>query len=377
MARTPVNVITGALGAGKTTHILRALASAKPANETWAVVVNDFGALGIDGALLDDAVGTRERDADASGRTIVREVSGGCACCATAAPFVVAVTQVLRRYRPARVLVEPSGMGDAGRVIDALRSEHLEASVDVRATICVVDVRVFGEDEGKAAVLRSELFKAQTECADAMCGSFADAASEAEVEAFLAFGRGFWPKKSAVFLARDRANGMDLALLDGRCGWEPSELSTEATPTTTTTSSRPFTLEPRLTANAPPWMVKQESDRYASCGYAFHVDDVFVRPKLKAFFEEFVLRRVDVARFKGVLRLGADWVRPDIVESIHRSEGTKVRTRTITFASVAYRRDSRFELIRERGVDAAADAEEAAFWDDIRDRLVECRKIPR
>jgi len=135
MARTPVNVITGALGAGKTTHILRALASAKPANETWAVVVNDFGALGIDGALLDDAVGTRERDADASGRTIVREVSGGCACCATAAPFVVAVTQVLRRYRPARVLVEPSGMGDAGRVIDALRSEHLEASVDVRATI--------------------------------------------------------------------------------------------------------------------------------------------------------------------------------------------------------------------------------------------------
>ena len=89
------------------------------------------------------------------------------------------------------------------------------------------------------------------------------------------------------------------------------------------------------------------------------------------------MRRVDVARFKGVLLLGADWVRPDIVESIHRSEGTKVRTRTITFASVAYRRDSRFELIRERGVDADADAEEAAFWDDIRDRLVECRKIPR
>jgi hypothetical protein len=96
---------------------------------------------------------------------------------------------------------------------------------------------------------------------------------------------------------------------------------------------------------------------------------------LKAFFEEFMLRRVDVARFKGVLRLGADWVRPDVVERVDAGEGAKVRA--IALTSVAYRRDSRLEVIRERGVDADADADETALWDDIRDRLIACRKRPR
>ena len=91
--RTPVNVITGVLGAGKTTFITSLLANAKPADETWAVVVNDFGALGIDGALFDDAVGGGGSGTKAGEATddkiIVRQVSGGCACCATAAPFTL------------------------------------------------------------------------------------------------------------------------------------------------------------------------------------------------------------------------------------------------------------------------------------------------
>ena len=162
---TPVNVVTGCLGAGKTTAIARALAR-RPEGETWAVVVNDFGALGIDGALLDDAVGSTSKTSERGG-VVVREVNGGCVCCATAAPFTLAVTQVLRRFAPDRVLVEPSGVGDAGRVIDALRSEHLKRSVDVRATVCVVDVREFGSN-ARSGVLESELFKSQCECAETL-----------------------------------------------------------------------------------------------------------------------------------------------------------------------------------------------------------------
>ena len=170
---TPVNVVTGCLGAGKTTAIARALAR-RPEGETWAVVVNDFGALGIDGALLDDAVGSTSKTSERGG-VVVREVNGGCVCCATAAPFTLAVTQVLRRFAPDRVLVEPSGVGDAGRVIDALRSEHLKRSVDVRATVCVVDVREFGSN-ARSGVVESELFKSQCECAETLCGAFADVA---------------------------------------------------------------------------------------------------------------------------------------------------------------------------------------------------------
>lgn len=89
----PVNIITGVLGVGKTTAI-RHLISQRPPNENWAIVVNEFGALGIDGAVLDTAGGLTS-DGGGDGGVTVREVAGGCLCCAVAAPFTVAVTQVL------------------------------------------------------------------------------------------------------------------------------------------------------------------------------------------------------------------------------------------------------------------------------------------
>ena len=387
--RTPVNVITGVLGAGKTTFITSLLSNAKPADETWAVVVNDFGALGIDGALFDDAVGGTSGGAKGGAsddKIIVRQVSGGCACCATAAPFTLAVAQVLRRYKPHRVLVEPSGMGDAGRVIDALRSEHLAQSVDVRATIAVVDVREFRSGGQGGGVRMGELWRKQCECADALVGSFGDRAQEDNsddaIEGFKEFGRSFWPKKAEVFVISERFpdGTVDADVLDVECGWTGRDMAADANADVqTSTSAGPFVMKPVLTPNGNPWMVKTTTDAFASCGYAFHVDDVFVRPLLKAFFDEFLLARADVIRFKGIFRLGADWVRPDIVESNPGSDGnsSSPASRVIKFTSVAYRRDSRFELIRQRGVDVDADEDESAFWRDVANRLVAARKPPR
>jgi len=387
--RTPVNVITGVLGAGKTTFITSLLSNAKPADETWAVVVNDFGALGIDGALFDDAVGGTSGGAKGGAsddKIIVRQVSGGCACCATAAPFTLAVAQVLRRYKPHRVLVEPSGMGDAGRVIDALRSEHLAQSVDVRATIAVVDVREFRSGGQGGGVRMGELWRKQCECADALVGSFGDRAQEDNsddaIEGFKEFGRSFWPKKAEVFVISERFpdGTVDADVLDVECGWTGRDMAADANADVqTSTSAGPFVMKPVLTPNGNPWMVKTTTDAFASCGYAFHVDDVFVRPLLKAFFDEFLLARADVIRFKGIFRLGADWVRPDIVESNPGRDGnsSSPASRVIKFTSVAYRRDSRFELIRQRGVDVDADEDESAFWRDVANRLVAARKPPR
>ena len=91
----PVNIITGVLGVGKTTAI-RHLISQRPPHEKWAIVVNEFGALGIDGAVLDTAGGLDSASGGGDdGGVVVREVAGGCLCCAVAAPFTVAVTQVL------------------------------------------------------------------------------------------------------------------------------------------------------------------------------------------------------------------------------------------------------------------------------------------
>lgn len=371
-SRTPVNVITGVLGAGKTT-LVREMVAKKPSEELWVVIVNDFGALGIDGALVDDVSG-RVVDGAGAPRVVVREVSGGCACCASSSPFEIAVAQTIRRFRPSRVLVEPSGLGDAGKIIDALRSKNLRESVEVRATVCVVDVREFGARA--TGVRASELFRAQTECAEALCGTHQDVADDGDVERFREFGEGFWPKKNDIFLARERDWAVDLATLDAACGWESRAPATEdeASPSAGAGASRgrgPFELVPRLVANGTPWMVKNESDdHYASCGYAFHADDVFVRPLLRKFFDEFLLQRADVVRFKGVLRLGAEWARPDVDKT------DPARGKKIAFTESSYRRDSRIEVIRRRSPDVSR-ADDDDFWNEIRGRLVACRKPPR
>eukprot|EP00959_Pyramimonas_sp_CCMP1952_P103787 2170113-Pyramimonas_sp.AAC.1 len=86
MGKIPVNIITGSLGVGKTTAI-RALLERRPQGEKWAVLVNEFGALGIDGALISSA------GSDDGGIT-VREVAGGCMCCANGLPLTVTIAQV-------------------------------------------------------------------------------------------------------------------------------------------------------------------------------------------------------------------------------------------------------------------------------------------
>ena len=96
----PTHLIAGPLGAGKTS-LLRQLLAQKPADERWAVLINEFGAIGVDAALL-------ETGADG---VSLAEVAGGCLCCVNGAPFQIGLARLLRRSRPTRLFIEPSGLG--------------------------------------------------------------------------------------------------------------------------------------------------------------------------------------------------------------------------------------------------------------------------
>lgn len=105
----PVNIITGDLGTGKTTLIAQLLQHARPPGERWAVLINEFGALGIDGALVQadapgDGAGPEAAGSAAAARSggggggsvVIRELAGGCMCCALSGPMSAAIATLVR-----------------------------------------------------------------------------------------------------------------------------------------------------------------------------------------------------------------------------------------------------------------------------------------
>ncbi|HIO92418.1 MAG TPA: GTP-binding protein [Leucothrix mucor] len=123
---TPTNIIMGFLGAGKTTAILDLLKQ-KPVGEKWAVLVNEFGSIGIDGAIY------------ASQGIAVKEVAGGCMCCVAGVSMQVAINALLKEYHPDRLLIEPTGLGHPKKVFDTLKGEGFRDSLCLQASICLLD----------------------------------------------------------------------------------------------------------------------------------------------------------------------------------------------------------------------------------------------
>ncbi|MEW5248399.1 CobW family GTP-binding protein [Microbulbifer sp. 2201CG32-9] len=156
----PANVITGFLGVGKTTAI-RHLLESKPDGERWAVLVNEFGEVGVDGAFFEP---------DQEDSVYIREVPGGCMCCAAGLPMQVALNQLLAKSRPHRLLIEPTGLGHPREVLAALSDAVRGGVLDLRCTLALVDARCIEDDR----YLRSETFRQQLEVADLVIANKSD-----------------------------------------------------------------------------------------------------------------------------------------------------------------------------------------------------------
>ncbi|WP_352309703.1 CobW family GTP-binding protein [Psychrobacter sp. W2-37-MNA-CIBAN-0211] len=129
----PCTLVTGFLGAGKTT-VINQLLSSKPADERWALLINEFGRIGIDGALLASA---QDDNADA-GSIAIREVSGGCICCTSQLPLQIAITRLLSDHRPQRLIIEPTGLAHPRELIQQLSAPHWQTVLNMQAVITVL-----------------------------------------------------------------------------------------------------------------------------------------------------------------------------------------------------------------------------------------------
>lgn len=126
----PTHVIAGPLGAGKTS-LIRNLLAQRPVGERWAVLINEFGQIGIDAALL-----TQDVDGIALG-----EVAGGCLCCVNGAPFQIGLGRLLRKARPHRLFIEPSGLGHPAQLLRQLNEAPWIGVLAVQPCVLVLDAQ--------------------------------------------------------------------------------------------------------------------------------------------------------------------------------------------------------------------------------------------
>ncbi|MDD3319871.1 MAG: GTP-binding protein [Paludibacter sp.] len=128
MKKIPVNIITGFLGAGKTTAIIRLLKQ-KTSDEQWAVIVNEFGKISIDSQTLKSF----------AEKGSIYNISGGCICCSAKAYFRENLTEIINSGNFSRIIIEPSGLGGIDMVSEAVESNP---NLVLMPKICLVDIHM-------------------------------------------------------------------------------------------------------------------------------------------------------------------------------------------------------------------------------------------
>jgi len=190
---TKVDVISGFLGAGKTTLIKKLLKEAL-AGEQVALIENEFGEIAVDGGFLEEA-GVQ-----------IREMNSGCICCSLVGDFVTALKEVIDTYHPDRIIIEPTGVGKLSdvtkAVADAVQNEEVElgnAITVVDAKKCKMYLKNFGE-----------FFKNQVEHAGTILLSRTDDISEEKLSQCIELLRGVNPHALIITTPWEQLSGAQI-----------------------------------------------------------------------------------------------------------------------------------------------------------------------
>ena len=187
MANTKIDVVSGFLGAGKTTFIKRLIESNKDKGKT-IIIENEFGEIGIDGGFLKN-----------SGIEI-REMNSGCICCSLAGDFEASLRELLSTYEPNRVIIEPSGVGKLSDVLKAVSDVEKDLPVESNSAVTVVDVKkckMYMKNFG-------EFFNNQIQFANTIILSRTDLADNAKIEEALELIKKVNPKATIVTTPLDK-----------------------------------------------------------------------------------------------------------------------------------------------------------------------------
>jgi len=266
----PTNIITGFLGVGKTTAIL-GLLEHKPKDERWAVLVNEFGEVGIDGTLR------------------------------------VELEQLLKRARPPRLLIEPSGLGHPQEVLQALRDEKFSKLLAIQKLITIVDARHLLN----MRCIDDEIFQEQIAIADIIVANKQDllvANDKTRLNAYLRINH-----LDHVKLVYTEQAVIDLALLDGPTKVVPKSV------TQVIESNSPHSHlsgDAAIPKNGFIKVVNQNAG-YISIGWRFSSRYGFDRQKLAVFLSAINAQRVKATFITDKGDFGYNLARDDLSETAY------------------------------------------------------------
>ncbi len=190
---TRIDIVSGFLGAGKTTFIQRLLDEALKTQKV-VLIENEFGEIGIDGGFLKE-----------SGIEI-REMNQGCICCSLVGDFEKSLTEVVNRYQPDRIIIEPSGVGKLSDIIGAVKTVSGKLDVVLDAAVTVVDAKkakLYSRNFG-------EFFNNQIQYAGTVVLSRTDIADDAKIEEAVKIVKEINPKATVITTPEEKLTGEQL-----------------------------------------------------------------------------------------------------------------------------------------------------------------------
>nr|WP_245578198.1 GTP-binding protein [Marinobacterium litorale] len=291
----------------------------KPDTEYWALLINEFGQIGIDQALVGHGTG-----ADVS----IREIPGGCLCCAQGPQLRVALTQLIARQRPDRLLIEPTGLGHPAGIVQLLNSPGITEAVSLRTIITVVDPAILDTPE----LIQNPVFAQQVEIADLIAVSKSDLRNPAQVEEACELSRNMYPPKWRVI--RLQQGSLPPDLLD-----HPSAASTHKTQSaprlTLPTQDVPVSQPVSQPEPGQPIALNHSEQGVHAYSWLFHPDDCFDTERTRRFLTAIK----GVKRIKAALRIGHAWLGYNRVIDDER------------VFPLNWRRDSRLEILSDQPLD--------------------------
>jgi G3E family GTPase len=184
----PTHLICGPLGIGKTTAIIDYLRR-HAADQFTAVLVNDFGPVGLDAAIMEADLGSAAKD-----NMSIHMLPGGCVCCTAAAGLIGAIEQLSAMPRLDRIIIEPSGLALVGGMIDLVLDLADKHSLELRPVIALVEPRLLDRPGFHAA----PYYVRVVEAADILVANRCDLASPAQIAAFDKWAADLFPPKLRI-----------------------------------------------------------------------------------------------------------------------------------------------------------------------------------